>query len=827
VLSKNITFKWALLFGFALIAGRFALAQQQGSEPQPGESEPSAIVPFSPSEILPETEATRLFIRQSEQLAESGLPTENLAAQVEDLRTRYEQLKSRTERRLEGLVPPGLIVDLRSAWEAEKASAKSSQRTPARRSESLASIMEDVRSLRQRWQLTREGAAEAGLPDPVVAEVNKTIAALNALQKTLQDRWVEVISLQDDYSQLMVSYDHMIGLIEERAEYTRARLLSRDSPPIWAVLAASDEELPSIQGAVETWRISLISTVDYIRTYPERLVIQSVLFVILLLLMWAVRKRAREWSDDPSLKIQRAILERPFSQALLITLMSGIIIHPLAPRAFGTLVSCLVLIPLIRLVPGLILPAYRGAFYLLGVLFIVHQLSQLTLSGTSTNRILVALSAILGLVTCGLFLRRSRGVRNEGSWLSHIVFPALKLAIWIFILAAILNVVGVVLLANLLASGLLYSAYLAVVFLIVVVITKGWVQVILRTPVVQRLHILGDHSDLILQRVSRGLTLVSLVLWAWFTLRAFWLDKPFSTAVGKVLTASAKLGTIEISLGFILIFAFLIWLSFAVSKFIRFVLKEDVYTRVKLPRGVPGAISTITHYVILFLGFLIALGAAGFDLSRFTLLAGAFGVGIGFGLQNVVNNFVSGLILLFERPIQVGDKIQMGELFGEVQHIGIRASVVKTWEGAEVIVPNGNLISMEVVNWTLTDQIRRVDVLVGVKYGTDPERVLELLMGVAEKHENVLSDPAPAALFLGFGDSSLDFSLRAWTAFEHYRTVRSGLNVEVNRTLAEAGIEIPFPQRDLHVRSVGSDVKEIVSPERLNRPSDKAEDSEN
>jgi small-conductance mechanosensitive channel len=255
-----------------------------------------------------------------------------------------------------------------------------------------------------------------------------------------------------------------------------------------------------------------------------------------------------------------------------------------------------------------------------------------------------------------------------------------------------------------------------------------------------------------------------------------------------------------------------VWASFQVSKFIRFVLQEDILPRIDLPRGVPRAITTLMNYVIVALGFVFAAAAAGLDLSRVTILAGAFGVGIGFGLQNVVNNFVSGLILIFERPIQVGDTIQIDPLIGVVKRIGIRASIVRTFDGAEVIVPNGDLIAGRVINWSLSDQLRRIDIRVGVAYGTDPQRVLDILVDVAKQEESVLKDPSPSARFLGFGDSSLDFSLWAWSTLDEWMAVASRINVALNAALAEAGIEIPFPQRDLHVRSVDATVLPAVSP---------------
>jgi len=228
-----------------------------------------------------------------------------------------------------------------------------------------------------------------------------------------------------------------------------------------------------------------------------------------------------------------------------------------------------------------------------------------------------------------------------------------------------------------------------------------------------------------------------------------------------------------------------------------------VLPRLDLPKGVPATISKTSTYVVVTLGCIVAVAAAGLDLSRATILIGALGVGIGFGLQNAVNNFVSGLILLFGRPINVGDKIQIGEISGLVKDIGIRATVVQTWQGAEVIVPNATLISDNLINWTLSDDRRRMEIPVGVAYGTPAEKVIELLTGVARAHDEVLDDPEPKSIFAGFGDSSLDFELRAWTRGD-FVAIASDLRVGIDTTLAENGIEIPFPQRDLHLRTVGS-----------------------
>jgi small-conductance mechanosensitive channel len=239
--------------------------------------------------------------------------------------------------------------------------------------------------------------------------------------------------------------------------------------------------------------------------------------------------------------------------------------------------------------------------------------------------------------------------------------------------------------------------------------------------------------------------------------------------------------------------------AIVLSRMIRFVLSEEIFPRIPLPRGVPGAVDVLSRYGIMLLGFFIALAAAGVDLSKVTLLISALGVGIGFGLQNVVNNFVSGLILVFEHPLQVGDPVEVGTIFGEVRKIGFRASVLRTPDGADVVIPNGELIGGKLINWSPSDRLRRISIPVNVAYGTDPARVIEILTEIARKHPAVLGDPVPLAVFDRFGDSALNFALLCWCVVDTFFITRSELTIAINTAFKQAGIEIPFPQQDVHV----------------------------
>jgi small-conductance mechanosensitive channel len=227
-----------------------------------------------------------------------------------------------------------------------------------------------------------------------------------------------------------------------------------------------------------------------------------------------------------------------------------------------------------------------------------------------------------------------------------------------------------------------------------------------------------------------------------------------------------------------------------------------------LSKGLPHTIALLVKYSIVTLGVIAAASVAGIHMTNLAIILGALSVGIGFGLQNIFNNLVSGLILLLERPIKIGDTIEVGALMGVVKSIGIRASNVHTLDGAEIIVPNGNLISNEVINWTLSDKRRRIEVLVGVAYGSDPYQVQKIFLDILSSQKDIVKDPKPIVLFNNFGDSSLDFRILFWTDnFDEWIRIRSEVIFRIHDGLKEAGIQIPFPQRDLNIRSVDSNLE--------------------
>lgn len=264
-----------------------------------------------------------------------------------------------------------------------------------------------------------------------------------------------------------------------------------------------------------------------------------------------------------------------------------------------------------------------------------------------------------------------------------------------------------------------------------------------------------------------------------------------------------ELGGTHITLWTLLYFLILLILLYWFAGRLRWWLVERILVRTKMEVGARQAVASITRYVVLLIGLFIVLQTVGINLTTLNVIAGAVGVGIGFGLQNIANNFISGLIILFERPIKVGDRIEVGNVDGDVIEIGGRSTTVLTNDNISIIVPNSSFITENVVNWKHTDARVRFHLPVGVAYGSDAREVERLLREVAAENADVLDDPPAKVWFRGFGDSSLDFELLVWNTSLIHRKGQfiSDLNFAIYDKLNQHGIEIPFPQRDLHIRS--------------------------
>jgi small-conductance mechanosensitive channel len=568
-------------------------------------------------------------------------------------------------------------------------------------------------------------------------------------------------------------------------------LFVRDGSPIWGADLWSD----SAQNLVAQSHHSLSRQVQALRGYVERkgssFVLQGGLFLAIWFGLVRAGRTLRKLGGDEASHAAR-VFDSPVATALVLALLASSWIYPEAPRLFWAIAGAAAIIPTTLVVRKLLDRRLFPVLNALVIFYFVDQLRVVAASQAVLSRLLLMAEMLGGAFLAGWLLGSGRfGTAPEGNRSWRAIGKGCGVALGWFAAAFIADALGYVSLSKLLGHALLQSAYLALLLYAVVRIIDGLLLSALSVPPLARLGLVKRHQGLLCSRARGVVEWAAILLWAAYVLEALSLRAPVFQDLREVLAATWTVGSFKISPGDVVLFGVTVWASFLVSRILRFVLEEEVYSRVKLAPGLHYSISKMVNYAILVIGFFFGIAMLGFDLTRLTILVGAFGVGLGFGLQNIINNFVSGLILLFERPIKVGDVIQLAGNEGVVKHIGIRASVVRAPNGSEVIVPNGSLISETVTNWTFSDRLRRIDLPVVVACPADASRVMELLKGAAAAQPRVLKDPPPQVLLGSFVGDSMNFELRTWTNQpEDWSQIRSELALAVRATLAEHSIAV-------------------------------------
>lgn len=301
----------------------------------------------------------------------------------------------------------------------------------------------------------------------------------------------------------------------------------------------------------------------------------------------------------------------------------------------------------------------------------------------------------------------------------------------------------------------------------------------------------------------RGFLKVALLLGTGVAVYFFWGGSVEGFRIlSHVFHATADVGGFQISLARLVEAVVAVGVLMGISALIRRFLETQIFPNTPLDRGMRLAINSFIHYVLMGIAMLMVIEAFGVATESIKWFAGFVGVGVGFGMQAIVNNLASGIIILIERPVKPGDRVKVGDIEGEVTRVSVRATVIRSLDNIETIVPNSEFIGQAVTNWSFTDTNVRLHIPVGVAYGSDVKRVRDALMTVAQKHRLVLKRPGPEVRFDGFGDSSLNFELLIWTQFPFLGPrILSDLNYAIDAEFRRREIEIPFPQRDLHIRS--------------------------
>jgi potassium efflux system protein len=733
-------------------------------------------------------------------------PDQTIAVQAGQIKERAMQVDSFIEHLSDNLQLRDEVV----YWRAlSRQSAEERKLLSARASELQGQIL-FLDEEQARWKATQAQIQDTGGIEVVAARVQQELTAISTVHSLAEAQLNDVLILQNKLSTTSRQISDSVAKLNEAEERFRSRLLDQDSPPLWSS-SSFHEPSQSIPVLLRKSGDQDFKTAgEFLRASGGSLLSIPVVYILSLLALFRLR---RYLSNAPRPGVPAGateILQRPPALALLAALLISAPQVRSAPLSI-TLVSYVLWLGLVfRLTPLLVEPKLRSfvypllAFNLLELLRVGIPLPYLASRALLTFVPLAALVTFAWLAQPTRLRRLRLSNRALGVFRAGLVFGLVLLAAGV---AA--NVCGFVFLSHVLGVGTLLSALFALAYYCVARVLFLFLLIFLDS------QLAGSFSSEIRANIElwgrRVLILgVGFIWWTRSDLYTFMFREWVTNAVSGMLAYSFGVGKVHFTVGGVLTVLLILVIGYGLAKGFSSLLRSVLTARLPVQRGLPYAISKVTYYLLMVLVLGIAVTNAGVELNKFTVITGAIGVGIGFGLQNIVNNFASGLILLFERPIRLDDTVEVNGLLGKVKRIGARASTIATFQGAEVIVPNSNLISNQVVNWTLSSPWRRIEIPVGVAYGTDPEAVLNLLVAEAAAQPNVMTDPAPMAFFMGFGDSALNFELRFWSARQDiWFQLKSDVTIGISRALREAGIEIPFPQRDLHVRSVDVPIAEI------------------
>ncbi|HMO45796.1 MAG TPA: mechanosensitive ion channel [Rubrivivax sp.] len=791
--------RWWLLCLLALSAAPAAAQATAPAAPAAAQAAAEASPAIAAADIPARADADEKFLSGVRRRIQTADRVARIEQELSRQARALDQLEERTDRADLAQLSVQRLESLERHWKLKERTLAQSRAELTRATNAASEDAAELAKRRAAWQATR---TQPYLSPALLDRVHEMAAQIDRTQKALADPLSKLLDLGRQGNALATQVQYGLALLASQVAEQDRRLAAIDAPPLWQALREAEAQQPVSAGLRRSLEIETAFASDFDAAHPRLLPSSGIASVLLLPLVLWLERRARKLAAAGQLgETTLQALAPPWAAWLLLVAGIAVAYGLQGPNLRQQGVMLLAWIPVL----GLLSPRMRSLVgpwaYLSAIFYFLNVVITLLIGNPLLYRLLLLAVNLLMLLTLALNLLRAHrsGVQGENRFLSgswQVVAWAACLVLGVAVLS---NVLGNISLSAMLVSATLNSSYAALAIYVGSRVVVALAQVLLAGRTVARLVARYSAS---LSPALLTLGRMSMVAaWLLVTLQSFRIYRPASAHVVTALTYKFKLGELSLSLGSLLSFALATVLAFWIAKLVRQVLAEGILPGLSLPRGVASSVSSLSYYLVLFLGLLAALAAAGFQVGQLMLVFSALGVGIGFGLQDVVRNFVAGLILMFERPLQRGDTVEVAGVLGQVREIGLRATIVTTFEGADVVVPNGMLLADKMVNWTLNGTRRRFDLNISTRYAADPQRTMDLLVQIARSCDQVAATPAPACIMTGLAPGELQFNIRAWTKdFGDWIAARTELAMKIRNGLAEAGIEVPRPQRELVVR---------------------------
>ena len=600
------------------------------------------------------------------------------------------------------------------------------------------------------------------------------------------------------------------------------RVFQNEAGPLWQreavpVKAKKNKKAPKVhhfKTVVETSLSQSRTLLNYYSAsnWPSRIIV----LLIGGLFYWWLRRNKKailENNPDPQsvfAKTRHAAANSGLSAVVFMLILIPFI-YRAAPQIFTQSLWGLQIIALGFLLRKQLSFRLGGQIFALLLLFYVVSFTNLLIETTRTERwIQLFVSALSTVLGCWIFFRRQENYFSRYKVFRPLVGAFAGMSAGAFIL----NLAGRITLAKVGNTGAIYGLIEAIVLVVAVEIIIDAIYLGMEGGK-KGSRITAFFAFKGLERqMHRVLGLGAMLVWLVIVAQSLHIYDLVFGSLHDFLVQKRRLGNFTFTFESGAVFVGIIWGATLVSQMVSFIFGTREVDGEKTPEGANklGSTMLLVRLAILSAGILFAFAASGIPIDKLAIVIGALGVGIGFGLQNIVNNLVSGIILAFEKPIRIGDLIDVGTRSGTVQDIGIRSSTITTFDGAEVIIPNGDLLSGQLVNWTLKHTNRRAVLPVGVAYGTDLEKVKTIVLEILNAHEQIQAYPPPAILVRAFGDNAVDFNVYFWADVSKFVDLKSEVYSAIYGALNREGISIPFPQRDLHIKSVEGSALGLVPP---------------
>jgi len=782
VLPKN---NWRLIITAVLMACSLSGICQ--SDKVPTQSDTTIVIKVAELQNAYKQAISEIpnMLQASDSTELSSLETE-LSLDVE----KFSNIKSEADDILSGYLSPSRISSLERRFNRSHIFFETLSTKVAKKTASLEGSLSILQQKKSAWNSLRDRVSADTIYNNLLPTVEEVLLLISKTEKVLQGRLAHSLTIQAETIKYQGEIPPYNQQLSDAKDLSFTRLFQRDKRSLWSKQGSDTISQKKVKRISTRYILNLSESSDYLLENITTIFASLIFGLGLYGMIFGLRKSYQEPEvSSPSDNAKTLTFKYPISSSIVLTLLVIILSLSNRPTLITELLFIGFAIPVVIYSVEYSLKT-RWIYWTIFALYFLDSLLRNNFLHPYLELILLILGSLITLG--GLY------------WMNHnsdkyLISPEIAMADYIksnltpffFYLSAsipVLIFIGYVSLAQLIFTGITTSLYLIPVILLCHKVIISLLFILSKTEVLSKSSLMKRY----LPAIYKGVRIGAVLLWIKGFLNAFGLYEFFIGIGAAIWNYGGSFGELQVTIGGTMEIIIIILASFFISNFIKVLLEEEVFSRFEVPRGVPMAMGVLGKYFIIIVGFFLGVASLGFDLAKMGILAGALGVGVGFGLQNLVSNFVSGLILIFERPILVGDVIEAEGFEGTVSDIGIRSSKIITYDGAEIVIPNANLISHSVTNWTMTNRRRRFAIEIRTNARANPAEVIAIITDLAMHQPHVIRDPKPFVVFEGQKEHALIFNLYYWQDDEVMNT-KSELNTHIYNSLKSLDIEISIP----------------------------------